>query len=149
MGRRTCVLIILFCLSGPGVTLAAQDFPPSDPADGRGNDFRLEQNYPNPFNPETTIPFVLEEDLFRDGRPVTVSLRVYNVLQEFVATPVALDHPDGEGAPVQELPYPTPGRYEAHWDGRDRSGREVASGVYFLQLVVDGRAQVRKMFVTK
>lgn len=112
-------------------------------------DFRLEQNYPNPFNPETRIPFVLDEELFRNGRPVVVTLRIYNVLQQFVDNPTALNHPRGDGTPVRELEYTAPGRHEAYWDGVDRSGDQVASGVYFVQLVVNGRSQVRKMFVTK
>lgn len=141
-------VVLLFCL-GAAPTLSAQGVPPADPPARQESDFLLEQNYPNPFNPETRIPFVLDEDLFRSGQPVVVSLRVYNVLQQFVATPTALNHPRGEGTPVDELAYGGAGRYEAYWDGRDRSGREVASGVYFIQLVVNGRAQVRKMFVTK
>lgn len=142
------LVVLLFCL-GVAPTLSAQQIPPAGPSGRQESDFHLEQNYPNPFNPETKIPFVLDDDLFRTGRPVVVTLRVYNVLQQFIATPTALNHPRGEGTPVDELEYGGPGRYEAYWDGRDRSGREVASGVYFVQLVVNGRAQVRKMFVTK
>jgi hypothetical protein len=113
------------------------------------NGFHLEQNYPNPFNPETKIPFILNEDLFGDGRSVVVSVRIYNVLQQFIATPTALNHPRGEAVPVTDLEYATPGRFETYWDGRDQAGRHVASGVYFVQLVVDGRSQIRKMFVAK
>lgn len=149
MRRVMGVFVVLLVCLGIPASLSAQDGPPVDPTGRQGSDFLLEQNYPNPFNPETKIPFVLDEDLFASGSPVVVSLRVYNVLQQFVATPTALRHPRGEGTPVDELEYPGPGRYEAYWDGRDRAGREVASGVYFLQLVVNGRAQVRKMFVTK
>jgi len=142
------LVVLLFCLGG-APSLSAQDILPADPSGRQESDFLLEQNYPNPFNPETRIPFVLDEDLFDSGQPVVVSLRVFNVLQQYVATPTALNHPRGEGTPVDELEYGGPGRYEAYWDGTDRAGREVASGVYFVQLVVNGRAQVRKMFVTK
>lgn len=145
MRRTCCVLVLLLSCLGAVATASGQDAGVSG---GTDPEFRLEQNYPNPFNPETKIPFVLDDGLFRDG-PVAVSLRIYNVLQQYVATPTALNHPGGEGAPVDELEYRAPGRYEAYWDGTDRSGREVASGVYFVQLVVDGRTEVRKMFVTK
>lgn len=114
-----------------------------------GEGFLLEQNYPNPFNPATRIPFVLDEGAFPGGREAVVTVRIYNVLQQYVATPVALNHPRGAAAPLEELAYSSPGRYEAYWDGSDQSGAKVASGVYFLQLVVNGRSQVRKMFVTK
>ncbi len=146
MRRLACVLVVL--LSSVGLTSPAS----AQQAGSTGQQatgFVLEQNYPNPFNPETRIPFVLQPDLFQDGRPVVVSVRIYNVLQQFIAAPTALNHPFGEGVPVLDLEYPYPGRFEAYWDGRDRNGRQVASGVYFVQLTVNGKSQVRKMFVTK
>jgi hypothetical protein len=146
--RRTLgvsfVLLTLLILSTP----ASAQRPGSssgESADG----FSLEQNYPNPFNPETTIPFVLGEDLFVSGRPVVVSLRIYNLLHQPVAAPVALRHAAGEGLPVTQLEYTGPGRYEAFWDGLDFGGNQVASGVYFVQLTVNGRRALRRMFVAK
>ncbi len=124
----------------------AQDRPPLDERDVG---FTLEQNYPNPFNPETRIPFELSESLFSDGGSVTVSIRIFNILQQFVAAPIALGFPGGEGLPVLQLEYASSGRYEAYWDGRDRNGRQVASGVYFVQMLVNGNMALRKMFVTK
>lgn len=111
--------------------------------------FSLEQNYPNPFNPETTIPFVLGDDLFVDGRPAVVSMRIFNLLQQPVAVPVALRHPSGTGITLSGLEYTTPGRYEAFWDGREFSGATAASGAYFVQLTVNGMSKHIKMFVAK
>ena len=111
--------------------------------------FELEQNYPNPFNPETRIPFTLGENLFQSGQPVRVTIRVYNMLSQLVASPTALRHPDGDGTPVANLEYTQPGRYEAFWDGRDRAGAQVASGVYFVQLIVNGQSQIKRMLVAK
>lgn len=149
MRRRVCVFAVLLSILGAGSALSAQEMGPPSSSERQERGFRLEQNYPNPFNPETKIPFVLREELFEEGRSVVVSVRIYNVLQQFVASPTALSHPRGEGTPVSELEYTAPGRHEAYWDGTDRSGRQVASGVYFVQLVVNGRSQVRKMYVTK
>ena len=145
--RRTLCVALLLC-SGGFTALAAQERPP--PVVGQDPDFRLEQNYPNPFSSETRIPFVLEETLFEDGETVTVSLRIYNILQQFVAAPVALRYPGGEGLPLLQLEYRAKGRYEAFWDGRDRSGKPVASGVYFVQMRIEGRGSAAplKMFVS-
>jgi hypothetical protein len=59
----------------------AQDASPPPAVD-------LRQNYPNPFNPATTIPFVLDGQLFANGHRPKVSLRVYNVLAQLVAIPI-------------------------------------------------------------
>lgn len=115
----------------------------------RNRGFKLEQNYPNPFNPETKIPFVLDESLFEDGESPTVSIRILNILGQFVASPVPLSVLGGERAPLLQVEYPAPGRYEAYWDGRDRNGNLVASGVYLVKLIVDGEEDMMKMFVTK
>ena len=146
MRRGFCVGVVLL-LAGLVLpsSVSAQDTDPPD----RDSGFRLHQNYPNPFNPETRIPFELGESLFESGRPVRVTLRIYNVLQQLVAIPTALNHPQGNGVPVQNLEYDTPGEKVAFWDGRDTNGREVASGIYYMQLIVDGRSVVRRMIVAK
>jgi len=147
MRRHTRVLFVLLSIVGFTCTASAQQVGSTGKQD---SGFILEQNYPNPFNPETKIPFVLDEALFAGGQSVVVSVRIYNVLSQFITAPTALNHPMGESVPVLNLEYPFPGRWEAYWDGRDELGRHVASGVYFVQLAVNGkRPQVRKMFVTK
>lgn len=151
MRRRFCVRLILLFLFGflPACPLSAQQTGQENPSVEQDRGFRLEQNYPNPFNPETRVPFVLGEQLFEDGRPVVVSLRIYDILQQFVAAPMALAHPQGEGVALLDLEYAYPGRYEAYWDGTHRNGNQVASGVYFVQLTVNGQSVARKMYVTK
>ncbi len=87
---------------------------------------RLEQNVPNPFNPETTIRF---------GVPApgeVVSLKIYDVAGRTVATLL-----DGEKVA---------GSRTVRWDGRDNTGRIVASGVYFYRLEA-GRESVSKKLV--
>ena len=132
--------VVVFAVS----SLQAQETP--EPPSGG---FSLGQNYPNPFNPETRIPFDLDEELFSNGEAAVVTIRVFNILQQLVAIPTALRHPLGEGVAVSDLEYPGPGRYEAYWDGTDGSGRQVASGIYLMQLTVNGVSQTRKMYVTK
>lgn len=147
MRRASGVLLVLLSTSVLATDVSAQE-DPTRPRQ-RSGDFSLEQNYPNPFNPETRIPFVLGGDLFEDGRGALVSMRIFNVLQQFVAAPTALRHAAGEGVSVIQLEYQQPGRYEAYWDGRDQNGHLVASGVYWVQLTVNGASKARRMFVQK
>lgn len=146
MRRGFCVGVVLLLagLALPSHAVGQETDPPV-----RDSGFRLGQNYPNPFNPETRIPFRLEEPLFETGRPVRVTLRIYNVLQQLVAIPTALNHPQGNGVPVLNLEYDTPGEKVAYWDGHDMDGREVASGIYYMQLIVNGESVVRRMIVAK
>jgi hypothetical protein len=86
--------------------------------------FALDQNYPNPFNPATIIGFQI-------SKSAHVSLIVYNVLGERVATLV-----DGVRAP---------GIYQERFDGSPFS-----SGVYFYRLTADGALlATRKMMFLK
>jgi hypothetical protein len=140
-----CLLAFFSLVFATGT--AAQD--PGPPTRAARGGFELEQNYPNPFNPETTIPFTLADELFADGAPVVVSLRIFNLLSQPVAYPVALSHPAGAGVEVRNLEYASPGRHEAFWDGTDQSGRQVASGIYFMQLTVNGQSVSRRMYVLK
>jgi hypothetical protein len=150
MGRRSIIgVIFLGILAFIPLSLTAQ---------GQGNDasaratdtgFELHQNYPNPFSTTTRIPFNLGPSLFSQGQSVVVSMRIFNVLQQLVAYPVALGHPDGSGVPVNGLEYRTPGLKEAAWDGLDLNGRPVASGIYYLQVNVSGRRQVMKMILSR
>ncbi len=79
--------------------------------------YALSQNYPNPFNPETRIRFALPE-------AGEVNLRIYNEAGQLVRELV-----DGRISS---------GRHELTWDGRDRTGRLAATGVYFYRLVIRG-----------
>jgi flagellar hook assembly protein FlgD len=81
---------------------------------------RLLGNFPNPFNPTTTIAYELSS-------PAPIHLRVYDVAGRLVRT---LEH-----GTLQ-----TAGRHEVRWDGRDETGRGVASGMYVYRLD-DGQAR--------
>ena len=147
--RRILSVFLLSVLSGLAPGVLAQALPgDTGPAEEQESGFTLGQNYPNPFNPETRIPFDLNEVLFTDGGTAVVSVRIYNVLQQFAASPTALNHLSGP-APLIDLEYMTPGRYEAYWNGLDQSGREVASGIYLVQLTVNGVTAVMRMYVAK
>lgn len=144
--KASLVLILAVCILVP-YSLHPQD-PRGPPANSNGRGFRLEQNYPNPVNPETWIPFVLEESLFAEADSGVVTIRIFNILRQTVAVPVAVDHPRGRELRIDELSYHEAGRKVAYWDGRDTSGRLVPSGVYYYQLVVNGQfSTIRKLTV--
>jgi hypothetical protein len=104
----------------------------------------LGQNFPNPFKPDTWIPFTVDDCNGRGGQRI-VSLRVYNVLAQLVATPIL----HGAGVPVAGVRLSC-GSYLAYWDGRMLRGRgQATSGVYVYELVIDGQRSSRKMFVAK
>lgn len=89
----------------------------------------LKQNSPNPFNPITTIRFSVPADAGR------VALDIYNVSGRLVRSLV-----DGELAP---------GPHSLVWDGRDGSGHDLASGIYFARLAADGETSSMKMTLLK
>lgn len=88
------------------------------------NDLQFLPNYPNPFRERTTLEYVLPD-------PASVRLVVYDVLGRQVRVLV-----DGK----QKA-----GRHTVQWNGRDESGKRMASGVYLARLVVGGTTKVRKM----
>jgi hypothetical protein len=74
-------------------------------------------NYPNPFNPSTTIEVSFPET--GEGNRRSVELDVYGADGSLVRS---LYRGEATG-PV----------FRATWDGRDRTGRDVPSGVYFYR----------------
>jgi len=85
---------------------------------------------PNPFNPSTTIRYWLP-GLSR------VTVIVHDLQGRAVARLI-------------ENAVQTPGRHELVWDGRDLSGRRVASGLYFARLKTgDDTVLTRKLLLVK
>ena len=106
----------------------------------------LRENTPNPFFPSTTMPFEIHQEVCARSHQPVVTMHIYNVLVQVVATPV-LQGPSNERLENVRLPC---GSHAAYWDGRNREGREVPDGVYYYQLLVDGeRISTRKMIVRR
>jgi len=96
----------------------------------------LYQNYPNPFNPSTKIKFTIPQSplLGGDGRGGLVTLKVYDVLGNEVATLVNEEKPAGE--------------YEVEFNP-ESSIRDPASGVYFYKLQAGSFIETKKMIYIK
>jgi len=89
----------------------------------------LAQNYPNPFTPHTMIQLAVPPP----GERAT--LRVYDVAGRLVATLL-----DDELVSGDRL---------VPWDGRNRAGRAVSSGVYFYRLSTPTTTLTRKLVVVR
>jgi hypothetical protein len=75
--------------------------------------FALEQNYPNPFNPSTTIQIAVPV-------PAEVTIKIYNMLGQKVMNFI--------------LEQASPGIHKIIWNGKNQTGRKVASGIYFYSM---------------
>ncbi len=119
-------------LSLDGHETAAYEFsggssvePPDDPPQ---TGLHLGRSFPNPFGPSTTISYSLPAESL-------VRLRVYNLAGREVAV-----LRDG----VQSA-----GPHEEPWNGRDRDGRELGAGMYFIRLDAGGESRTSKMLLVR
>ena len=90
-------------------------------------------NYPNPFNPETWMPYQL-------AAPAAVTVTIYAA--------------DGQVVRALPLGFQPAGTYHnkdraAYWDGRNRIGEPVASGLYFYTLTAGDTTATRRMLIRK
>jgi aminopeptidase YwaD len=96
--------------------------------------YALQQNYPNPFSSElgpnrnTMIKFQLPRDEF-------VTLKVYNLLGQQVATLVSQDMKAGY--------------HQFQWDGRLSATHAIGSGIYFYRLKAGNYNCTKKMLVVR
>jgi hypothetical protein len=88
----------------------------------------LRQNYPNPFNSETNVSFSLDQ-------PDIVELIICNIL--------------GQTTYDKNLKIHHPGIYSIIWDGRDRFGVELPSGVYLYSLRTSNAYLTRRMILLR
>ena len=119
--------------SHDGTILVWKSTSRTNPGDVNSDGTALLANYPNPFYPETWIPYRLPQ-------AADVNLTIY----------------DTKGAPVRrlDLGHQSAGDYTdrvkaAYWDGRNASGQQVASGIYFYNLSAGNYSATRKMLILK
>jgi len=90
--------------------------------------FEVFQNYPNPFNPSTSISYNLPKNEF-------VTLAIYNINGEKIAELVNA--------------HQNPGSYTVTWNGKNNSGDNVSSGVYFYEINTGEMKIQKKMLLVK
>ena len=90
--------------------------------------YSISQNYPNPFNLSTAIRYTLPA-----RSQVTIS--IYNVMGQEVNTIV-------EGSK-------SAGSHIVFWDGTDKAGKVVSSGVYFYRLIAGNFVESKRMMLIK
>ncbi len=83
---------------------------------------------PNPFNPRTEVRFSLAQAT--DAR-----LTIHDARGRLVSV-------------LRDAALPA-GEHAVAWDGTDRQGRRLGSGVYFARLVADGMASTQKLMLVK
>jgi hypothetical protein len=88
----------------------------------------LGQNMPNPVASTTEIRFEV-------ARTSNVSIKVYNAMGQLVRT--------------LRNERMQPGRYSVHWDGTNRTGEKVSSGVYFYKMDAGKFRATHKMLIIK
>ena len=99
-------------------------------------EFSLEQNYPNPFNPTTKIKFTVPNVIVSGAKQSPfVTLKIYNILGNEIATLVNEEKPAGE--------------YEVEFTVGQDSSPDIASGIYFYKLVAGEYNQTKKMVLLK
>jgi len=86
-------------------------------------EFRLMQNYPNPFNNTTTIRYAVPEE-------TDIQLEIFDISGRLVETLKSQLH--------------QPGFYDLKW-----SGRQAASGIYFIKLEAANTVLTQKMILLK
>ncbi len=114
-----------------GVTSVRGDDPElGDPSDPISTNVLLRRGHPNPMQ----------------GSRMTIGFRVPSGAGE-----VELAVFDVRGRRVRMVVSEAlaPGEHERIWDGRDRAGAPVASGVYFWRLEVGGQVEIQKMVVLR
>ena len=94
---------------------------------------KLLPNYPNPFNPETWIPYQLSES-------ADVTVQIYDIRGHLVRT-IEVGH--------KPMGYYLTREKAVYWDGRNKSGEPVSSGVYFYTLITDDYTETRRMVIVK
>ena len=115
--------------SEPGADLLADDTDvEKKQPENLPKEYALHQNFPNPFNPLTTIEYALPKDS-------PVQLTIYNIMGQEVIKLIDKDLTAGYKSIV--------------WNGHDKNGNQVPSGVYVYLIKAGDFVKSHKMLMMK
>ena len=133
--NSTCYYYWLESISNSGGTENYGPIALNIPEEGDGGEnppepdqANLLYNYPNPFNPETSISYNLPSEC-------QTELSIYNLKGEKIITLVNK---------IQDAGY-----HSQPWNGRDKDGLEVSSGVYIYKLETEYFEITKTMVLVK
>lgn len=95
---------------------------------GKPDKFKIHQNYPNPFNSSTTFKYQVPEE-------EQLNITVYNI----------------RGEKVKAIVNKTtsPGYYKIRWNGKNKYGEKVSSGLYIVRMRAESFNQNIKLTYVK
>jgi hypothetical protein len=95
------------------------------PGEIQPTEFTLHTAYPNPFNPTTTVAF----DIPMESK---ITIKIFNIL----------------GITVKDyvINSQAPGRYKLTWDGTNKAGVQVPSGVYIVHFNAESLGGKKEVF---
>ncbi len=89
---------------------------------------KLNPAYPNPFNPETNISFTLKTPCF-------VNIAIYDIKGRKIQTLTSKNWNEGS--------------HNLIWNGKDETGKEAGSGVYFYHMIAGKYSSTQKVVLMK
>ncbi|MDP8313672.1 MAG: right-handed parallel beta-helix repeat-containing protein [Candidatus Celaenobacter antarcticus] len=94
--------------------------------------------FPNPFSTSVTISFNITTRLLSDTprQAENPEIKIYNIKGQLIKT-------------ITSFPNPRLGTHKAVWDGKDESGKDVKSGVYFYKLDTKSDTFINKLIKLK
>ncbi|MFH1612908.1 MAG: T9SS type A sorting domain-containing protein, partial [bacterium] len=91
---------------------------------------KIGNSYPNPFNPECYIPLEITNN---KSSNINAKIKIYNILGQVVREVITNN-----------------ANNSVYWDGRDNLGKEISSGMYFYETIIDNKTQnCKKMLMLK
>ena len=91
-------------------------------------EFILSQNFPNPFNSRTVIKY----NLPGNGK---ISINIYDIIGRKITTLLSEEQSVGE--------------HYILWNGKNNLGYDIASGIYFYNIIFNDLSITKKMILAK